>query len=288
MIYNLNEAIAHVERCLTEENPLASIETSSGIPFAHFKAVFHALAGMSPAEYVRRRRLSCAAEDIASGERVTDVAFRYGYDSLDGFTRAYKRWALCTPSETARTKCVKVMSPISFNISIKGGTPMDCRIVEMPSFSFAGISARVPMQFEGINNEIAELAKSITHEQREEMHRLQNIDPLQVVNVSWDSDTGFKEESGEVTHMIGVLTTAERAECGLELIPAPAGTWAVFPCKGPFPREMQETTARIYSEWLVSGKWVLRDSLMFSFTQYDSKEFDSLYSEIWIPVSSLK
>ena len=61
----------------------------------------------------------------------------------------------------------------------------------------------VRMQFEGVNQEIVKLAQSITPEQREEMHRLQNMEPREVVNVSYESDTNFLEEAGELTHMIG-------------------------------------------------------------------------------------
>ena len=49
---------------------------------------------------------------------------------------------------------------------------MGYRIIELPAFRFAGVAARVPMQFEGENPAIEELARSITPEQRTEMHRL--------------------------------------------------------------------------------------------------------------------
>lgn len=287
MLHELNEVISSIERHLLDAHPLAEAERLLTMPPAHFQAVFRALAGMTPVEYVRCRRLSLASQDIARSERVTDVAFRYGYDSLDGFARAYKRWVGCAPSETARTGCIKLLPPIRFKISIQGGIAMEYRIVDMPAFSFAGVSARVPQQFEGVNNAIVELAQSITAEQRDEMHRLQNIDPREVVNASWNSDTGFTEEAGELTHLIGVLTTEDSAVCGLELVPAPAGNWAVFPCEGEFPRVMQETTARIYGEWLVSADWVLSDSLIFSFTRHSEDAPGQAYSEIWVPVTAL-
>lgn len=287
VIRELNEAIDLIEGCLLDSDPLMAAEAYLNIPRAHFRAVFYALTGMSPVEYVRRRRLSRASEDMAEGARVTDVAFRYGYDSLDGFTRAYKRWANCTPIETIRTGRMKVMPPISFSISVKGGVSMEYSIKEKPEFSFVGVSARVPMQYEGINNSIVELAQSITPDQREEMHRLNDVVPFGVVNVSWDSDSDFKEEAGNVLHLIGVLTTAKEAGNGLDLLSVPAGYWAVFPCEGPFPEEMQNVTARIYGEWLLSSKWALRDSMMFSYTRYDSGENGFLYSEIWIPVMPL-
>ena len=39
---------------------------------------------------------------------------------------------------------------------------MEYRIVEKPAFRFAGVSRRVPMQFEGVNEAIVRLAESIT------------------------------------------------------------------------------------------------------------------------------
>ena len=53
---------------------------------------------------------------------------------------------------------------------------MEFRIEDKPAFNLVGVSKRVPMQFEGVNHEIVKLAKSITEEQRKEMHALQNID----------------------------------------------------------------------------------------------------------------
>lgn len=84
---------------------------------------------------------------------------------------------------------------------------MEYKIVDKPAFTFAGVSKRVPLQFEGVNNAIVELAQSITQEQKEEMHRLQDIELYETVNVSYESDTNFFEEAGELTHLIGVLTT---------------------------------------------------------------------------------
>ena len=128
---------------------------------------------------------------------------------------------------------------------------MECRIIEKPAFNFVGVSKRVPMQFEGVNNTIVDLANRITQEQREEMHRLQNMEPFEVVNVSYNSDTEFKKGEGYLTHLIGVLTTEKEIAAGLETLPMKAGTWAVFPNEGEFPSTLQNTMARIYAEWFM-------------------------------------
>lgn len=159
---------------------------------------------------------------------------------------------------------------------------MDYRIVDMPGFRLAGVVARVPMQFEGENAAIAELARSITPGQRAEMHRLMDMEPRRVINASWNSDTDFQKESGELTHLIGVATMSTEAAEGLDLVEVPALTWAIFSSDGPYPQDMQQTTARVYGEWLAEAPYELDGFRMFSFS--DVREDNTAYSEIWMPV----
>ncbi|HIY80053.1 MAG TPA: GyrI-like domain-containing protein [Candidatus Olsenella excrementavium] len=161
---------------------------------------------------------------------------------------------------------------------------MECRIVDKPAFRFAGVTARVPMQFEGENPSIARLAGSITEAQRVEMRRLMDLDPREVVNVSWDSDTNFQREEGELTHLIGVPTTrpADEVGAGLATLEAPAGMWAVFPSDGPFPEAMQQTTADVYGTWLATAPYELGAFRMFSFSRV--RDDGTAYSEVWVPV----
>lgn len=161
---------------------------------------------------------------------------------------------------------------------------MEFRIEEKPRFNIVGVSGRVPMQFEGVNKEIVKLAMSITEDQRKEMHALQNMEPYEIVNASYDADADFIREEGYLTHMIGVLTTENNVSEHLDRITIDACTWAVFPNEGPFPATMQNTMAMIYSEWLPSSDYELIKAPTFSFTKHDEDKKDYAYSEIWIPV----
>lgn len=167
---------------------------------------------------------------------------------------------------------------------VKGGVTMEFRIEDKPAFNLAGVSKRVPMQFEGVNNEIVKLAQSITEEQKAEMHRLQNIEPYEVVNASYDADYQFMKEEGDLTHLIGVLTTENQISDRLDKVPVAACTWAVFPNEGPFPSTLQNTMAKIYAEWLPSSDYELIHAPSFSFTKMDQHKKDHAYSEVWIPV----
>lgn len=162
---------------------------------------------------------------------------------------------------------------------------MEYRIVNLPSFSFAGVSARVPMQFEGVNKEIVKLSESITDEQKREMRRLMDIEPREIVNISYDSDTFFMKEEGYLTHMIGILTTEKDIPPILNVKPCNAGLWAVFPSKGEYPVLMQNTMANVYASWFPSHKeYSLSESLSFLFAKMDVNNPSVAYSEIWMPV----
>lgn len=187
------------------------------------------------------------------------------------------------PSEVSKLGVSKLFPKLNFYIDVKGGESMEYKFIEKPSFKFAGVSKRVPMQFEGVNNAIVELANSITPEQRKTMQSIKNLEPEEIVNVSYDHINDFMEDNGDLTHMIGVLTT-EEVPSNLNSIEVPVTTWAVFPNEGPFPKTLQDTYARIYSEWLPVADVQLVDVAKFSFTKMDEEKADYAYSEVWLPV----
>src|SRR5699024_577570 len=241
-------------------------------------------SGLTLSDYIKNRKLSEANKDLLHGDKVTDVAFKYGYQSVDGFSRSFKKWSGFLPSDVIKKGVSQSFPKLSFVITVKGGNTMEFRIEEKPAFNFVGVSKRVPMQFEGVNQEIEKLADSITDEQKEEMHALQNMEPYEIVNASYDADANFLKEEGDLTHLIGVLTTEDRVSDRLDKVPVEACTWAIFPNEGPFPSTLQETMAKTHSEWLPSSDYEVINAPAFSFTKMDEQKKDYAYSEVWLPV----
>jgi len=284
MLKGLNHVIDYIEDHLTDDISPEIISEYAGVSDYHFRKIFFYISGLTLNEYIKNRKLSEANKDLLNGERVTDVAFKYGYQSMDGFTRAFRKWSGLLPSEAVKKGIIKSFPKLSFIITVKGGINMEFRIVDKPAFNLVGVSKRVPMQFEGINQEIVKLAERITVEQKEEMHSLQNMEPYEIVNASYDADADFLREEGELTHLIGILTTENNVSNLLEKVHVEACTWAVFPNEGLFPSTLQNTMARIYSEWLPSSDYEVINAPSFSFTKMDKNKKDYAYSEVWIPV----
>lgn len=281
----MNAAVEYIEEHLDGVIDMVEVARRARCSEYHFRRMFSFVAGVSVSEYIRRRRLTLAAQDLQQQDiPVAVVARRYGYSSPDAFARVFQAHHGFCPSRVRGISSLKAWPRMTFYLTIRGGEEMEYRIVEKPAFWLAGVSARVHMQFEGVNPAIAELARRITEEQRERMRELQDLEPFEIVNASYDADYGFKEEKGDLTHLIGVLTSRNPEDDLLDAVPVPASIWAVFPVEGEFPSAMQETTARVYAEWLPSSNYELVPAPLFSFTRMTNEERNIAYSEIWVAV----
>lgn len=279
----LNRLIDYIEEHLTSDIQLSEVAKQSGISEYHLKRTFSFVAGITLFEYIKNRRLACANVDLVNGASATVTAFAYGYQTLEGFSRAFRDWSGYLPSEVKKSGVCKSYPKLTFHLEIKGGNSMDYRIEEKGTFAIIGVSKRVPIQFVGVNSSIVELAKAITEEQKEEMHRLGDLAPNQVVNASFQFDEGRMEEKGALTHMIGFLTS-KIDECkGLEQRIIPGHTWAIFPNQGSFPEVLQTTMANIFSEWLPNSGYELVEAPEISFTKWLNQ--GEAYSEVWIAVT---
>jgi len=283
MLQEFNQLMDYIEKNLTKEISGKEISKIAGLSDYHFKRMFSYMAGMSLNEYIKNRRLSVANVELINGAKVTDVAYKYGYQSIEGFSRAFREWCGFLPSEVTKNKIQKSFPKFTFIIDIRGGISMEFKIEKKEKFNIVGVSKKVLMQFEGVNNAILELAQSITEQQRNEMHQLANLYPHQVLNVSYDFEDGYLEEKGYLTHMIGFATTIENPFDDLEQLCIGESLWAIFPNQGPFPVTLQETTAKIYSEWLPTSGYEITNLPSISFTKHDGT-FENLYSEIWVPI----
>ncbi len=82
-----------------EEITLADLARVASFSPWYAHRLFREMTGISPAEYIRKVRLTEAAKRLKSEKcRVTDLAMDLGFGSIDGFTRAFLREFGMTPS----------------------------------------------------------------------------------------------------------------------------------------------------------------------------------------------
>ena len=69
----------------------------------HFCSSFRRFTGQTFVGYVNDRKMQYAAMDIIGGATVTDVAFKYGFDTCGGFNKAFLRKFGCYPTQFRKT-----------------------------------------------------------------------------------------------------------------------------------------------------------------------------------------
>lgn len=102
---NLQKAIDYIEDHLETHVELDQIAKCAGYSIPHFYRVFGAIVGCTVKDYVRRRKLSEAVMDLVStSQGITEIAFKYGYESNEVFTRAFHSVYGMSPSKFRKSK----------------------------------------------------------------------------------------------------------------------------------------------------------------------------------------
>lgn len=93
----------YIEKNLDGDINMADLARVSCFSPWHSYRLFKSLTGFTPADYIRRLRLSQSATKLRTeNRRIVDVAFEMGFGSVDGYTRAFYREFGCNPKEYTR------------------------------------------------------------------------------------------------------------------------------------------------------------------------------------------
>jgi AraC-like DNA-binding protein len=124
-VKRMNSVLDYIENNLDGEIEDDKIAVLSANPKGMFQRIFTMITDMTLSEYVRKRRLTQAAADIQNTDaKIIDIAVKYGYNSADYFTSAFKSFHGLTPSE-ARNPNIEFQIFRRFifnsNLTITGG-----------------------------------------------------------------------------------------------------------------------------------------------------------------------
>ena len=276
-VKTINDAIEYIEENLTEDITLADISKSVNLSAFHFQRSFTLLTGMSPVEYLRKRRLSQAGTELSKGDdKVIDIALKYGYDSPESFTKAFSRFHGVSPAQVKKGEPIRFMSRYTVQIKIKGGSIMEYKIEEWEEMDLL-VHAK---EFHAETSETQIPMFWDEYYANEEYRKIPGY-----LGVCAQE----KSNGDEFKYGIGCKATdVEGIPDGFEIIHIPKYEWAVFKCVGPSPKAIQDMWERIYKEWLpVSDYELIPDVDIENYLPGDPSSQDYV-SEICIPVQKRK
>lgn len=89
---------------LSEKITLCDLSCIAGYSPFYCARIFKELTGLTPADYIRRLRLSGSALRLRDEQcKVIDIAYDSGYDGVDGYQRAFRNTFGCNPYEYAKS-----------------------------------------------------------------------------------------------------------------------------------------------------------------------------------------
>ena len=286
MLKQLNAAVEYIEANLCAE---VDLDTAAGIACVtadSFIRFFSYMTGMTLKEYIRRRRLTLAAQDLQHSKTpIIDIAIKYGYDSAAAFSRAFAKQHGITPSVYRKNGgSLKVYSPASFHIVVKGAKEMDFRMIELADTVVYGVSR----QYEGQS-----------YKTREELrHTMWANDcddvPGQLCAGDWNQpdSTSYDGVWYGIWQDGKYMIAREKADVKtfeVETRTLPAGTYAAFKtkCGGLAWEEFPKLFELIFDSWLPASaykqKYDLAIEVLHLWTDHDLRQKNRYY-EVWIPV----
>lgn len=282
----MNLAIEYVEENLGSEITIEEAAKIACCSKFHFHRVFISFFNITFAEYIRKRRFTLAATDVAnSNDSIIDIAMRYGYDSPSAFTRAFRNIHRVNPSEV-RTSQVKLATynRVSLPLETEGTEKVDYKIVEKPSFEVAGKSKS--FQFDEFAKNGKQFWKDyVGSDEYRVLCQLTKGRPGNVTSAPLVT-AYFPKEKSKLDEFIDVLGVEVDFECDatpFDIHTIPSATYAEFYCSY---RNAMKTNRYIYGKWF-SATGYDRDGDKPDIVAYfpmPYRHFSEMSVRWWVPI----
>lgn len=246
---------------------------------------FRLMTGYSISEYIRNRRLYLAAlELIDANQKVIDVAYKYGYETPESFTKAFRRFHGVSPMQIkTQGYQLKPFLPLTFSVEVHGGSQLTVTIEKQDAMQVIGYQ-----QEYAYDQAFGQIPKLWDEYCETQMSKL--CEELPECHIGKYGICIEREDNRKYFHyLIAGDYHGEVVPDGLMTVEIPSFTWAKFQCVGPMPTAIQSLNTRIFKEWL-PGHPEYSIAAGYNIELYsmgDIKARDYI-SEIWIPVSKKK
>ena len=287
-----------IDNRITERITLQELAEESGYSTSHLNRLFSRVTGITLIAYVTRRKLQYALYDLGCGEKIIDIALKYGFETHAGFTKAFKKCFGYSPSlyrihaiigQPTRMEIGELIS------SISGGKIMYPVIMEIQPFTVVGFTSRHTMPDVRFTHDIPFYLETINMNYWDPLTRLHNLfnkSRHTEYTVCFDIDP----VTGEFNYLLGVgVDNPEdysKIEPDMYEMTMPGGLYAKFTTplieESKYGQAIRDTWKTAFDNWLPSSEYEFDES-RYDFEYYDER--DHFYSkrklaqmDIYIPI----
>lgn len=276
---NMNEAVEYSETHLADEISYDRAAQIACCSTYHFQRMFSYITGVPLSEYIRRRRLTLAAFELQTGSvKVIDTALKYGYESPEAFSRAFKKLHGIMPvSARDIGTSLKAYPRMTFSILVKGDVEMKYRITQREAFRVFGVYADISTDSEIAFEQVPKFFKKCDEDLvPDEINALLGrFNDSHTISALYD----YTEDSFK--YMIcQFLPKGLSIPDKFTVLEVPAATWVVFDVPDC---EVQAMRKRIWTEWFPTSGYEEIKGVSFEM-YYGLASHENVFGEIWIPI----
>jgi AraC family transcriptional regulator len=136
------KAMNYIDENINQSISLYDLSREAGFSVPHFYRLFRRLTGDSVGAYILRRKITLAARDLAESNRsIASIAFEYGFESHDVFTRAFTRVYGMSPKKYRHSNCPPPLKRLSVteNQIVKDEQQMKYSLIQSDEFFVVGM-----------------------------------------------------------------------------------------------------------------------------------------------------
>jgi AraC family transcriptional regulator len=277
----LQNVLDIIDNRITERITPQELAKECGYSVFHLNRMFSRVTKITLMAYVTRRKLQYALFDLSCGEKVIDIAVKYGFETHAGFTKAFKRCFGYPPSlYRIHAICSRPtrMDIYELKSIISGGKIMYPEIMEMKPFTVVGFTSCHEMPDVRFTHDIPLYWETISLDYIEPLTRLHNTFNKSrhcEYAVCFDIDPS----TDHFTYLLGVGVDSpedlSKIEPDMYEMKMPGGIYARFTTplveSSKHSQNVRDTWKNIFDNWLPASEYTF-DEKRYDFEYYDDRD----------------
>lgn len=288
----VEKVLYFIDENIQEDITYEKIASVFGYSSFHFHKIFSSVTGQTITDYAKKRRLTIAHQKLCeTQEKVADICYEVGFNSIQTFNRAFKETFGIQPLQARERKSkityrdVKTMiKGYTKRLTIEGDFSMEPRFVTREEFVLAGYRKHTREGFEVIGQSWYELKNNMNSIERKNGNVMYGFE---------DYSEDFSAEPLAFYYMAAVEIDKDMKLLeGMYRKVVPEATYAVFTVNGNNVNgEIGKAFQYIYNVWLPNSEYCIDEKLLADFEYYDERwdcQTQAAQLEIYVPVRKLE
>lgn len=247
---SLNNVINNIEENLTEKIEYKDLAKIVGTSSYTLQRIFVFLTGITLTEYIRKRRLSKAAEELLMTDiKIIDLALKYQYNSPVSFTNSFKKMHGISPQNLRKTnKNIKAFPKVEFEPTIETIDNLEYRIIRLDKQELYGITTGI------IQETDSKAIKELFNKSRKEKildFIIDNSDK-KILYYGVSKKIIYNKE---ISKKIQYYIVGKKNRQDFTNVQIPASIWACFKLNNKQQIDILKLYNTIYTKWLPSSEY---------------------------------